>query len=87
MVKNEKKFLKVSVICLFLFLTIDCGLYIFYDFECIDALLKLLGVNSVISVILRLIIIVVAIAIKIFIDKYDANFDYSFRSKDRRKYK
>lgn len=78
----KKNFLKVLAICLGLFLIIDSGLYIFCGFECIDALLKLLGVKSVISVILRWIILVVAIAL---ILKYNTIFDYLFKSKDRHK--
>lgn len=75
----KKKFFKVLAICLCLFSIIDSGLYILYDFECINALLKLLGVKSVISVILRWIIIVVAV---VFTVKYDSIFDYAFKSSD-----
>ena len=75
----KKKFFKVLAICLCLFSIIDSGLYILYDFECINVLLKLLGVKSVISVILRWIIIVVAV---VFIVKSDSIFDYAFRSSD-----
>lgn len=74
-----KKILKLLAICLCLFLIIDSGLYILFDFECIGALIKLLGVKSVISVILRWIIIVVAI---LLIVKFDAIFDYAFKSHD-----
>ncbi|MCT2879135.1 hypothetical protein EFR42_05555 [Lactobacillus delbrueckii] len=74
-----KKIVKVLAICLCLFLIIDSGLYILFDFECIGALIKLLGVKPVISVILRWIIIVVAI---LLIVKYDVIFDYAFRSHD-----
>lgn len=72
-----KKFLKILAICLCLFLIIDSGLYILFDFECIGTLFNLLGVKSVISVVLRWIIIVVAVAL---IVKYDAIFDYAFRN-------
>ena len=68
----KKEFFKVLAICLCLFSIIDSGLYILYDFECINVLLKLLGVKSVISVILRWIIIVVAV---VFTVKYDSIFD------------
>ncbi len=75
----KKIFLKVLAICLYLFLIIDSGLYILYDFKGIDALLKLLGVKSVVSVILRWIIIVLTVAL---IVKSDSIFDYAFRSSD-----
>lgn len=61
----------------YLFIVIDGGLYILFDFECIDALLKLLGIKSAISIILRLIIIVLAIALEIFMNRY---------GEDQRKY-
>ncbi|MBN6048986.1 hypothetical protein JY231_03530 [Lactobacillus helveticus] len=77
MLKIRKKSLKVLVTCLAIFGIIDGGLYILFDFECIDALLKLLGVKSVISITLRWIIGVLAIAANIFIGKYD---------EDQRKY-
>lgn len=63
-----KKRVKVLV---YLFIVIDGGLYILFDFECIDALLKLLGVKSAISIILRWIIIVLAITLEIFINRFD----------------
>lgn len=75
----KKTFLKVLLICLIIFLIIDSGLYILFDFECIDALLKLLGVKSFISIILRGILIVMAV---VFIVKHDLIFDYAFRSSD-----
>lgn len=75
----KKIFLKVLAICVWIFLVIDSGLYISFGFECISALLKLLGVKSVISVILRGIIITVAV---ILIVKYDTIFDYAFKSSD-----
>lgn len=74
-----EKILKALAVCLCLFLIIDSGLYILFDFECIGALIKLLGVKPVISVILRWIIIVVAI---LLIVKYDVIFDYAFKSHD-----
>lgn len=74
-----KKILKVLAICLCLFLIIDSGLYILFDFECIGALIKLLGEKNIISVLLRWIMFVVAI---VLIVKYDVIFDYAFRSHD-----
>ncbi len=66
----KQKFLKIFVICFSIFAIIDSGLYIFGDFECIRALLELIGDKSVISVILRWIIIIAAIAVSIFIRRY-----------------
>lgn len=74
----KKKFLKVLVICLLIFIIIDNGLYILFDFEFIDTLFKQLGVKSVITMILRWIIIILAVAFEIFIGKYD---------EDKHKYK
>lgn len=74
----KKKFLKVLVICLLIFIIIDNGLYILFDFEFIDTLFKQLGVKSVITMILRWIITILAVAFEIFIGKYD---------EDKRKYK
>lgn len=83
----KKTFLKVLATCLGLFIAIDGWLYMAFDFECIDILLKLFGFKSGINVIPRWIIVVLAVAAWIFIVEYDKIFDYSFRSKDRRKYK
>lgn len=76
----KRKLLKALVICWILFLLIDSGLYIFGNFECIDALFKLLGDKPI----LRWIIIAVSVALLV---KFDAIFDYAFGSSDRRKYK
>lgn len=80
----KQKILKLFAICLLLFLLIDSVLYIFFDFECINALFKLVDDRSVISVILRWVIIVVAVVLLV---KRDAIFDYIFESSDQRKSK
>ncbi|GHW00683.1 hypothetical protein lacNasYZ03_03700 [Lactobacillus nasalidis] len=69
--------MKILAICLCLFLIIDGGLYILYDFDSIGALLKLLGIKSAISVSLRWILIMAAVALRV---KYGTIFDYAFRN-------
>lgn len=69
----KQKFLKIFVICFSIFAIIDSGLYIFVNFECIRALLELIGDKSIISVILRWIVIIAAIAASIFIKNYYEN--------------
>ncbi|GAA0190248.1 hypothetical protein GCM10008918_11040 [Lactobacillus kefiranofaciens subsp. kefiranofaciens] len=67
-----KKFLKVLVSCLVIFYVIDSCLYIFFDFRCIDAVLKLLGIKNGLNGIPKWISIIVCIAVLILIVKYDA---------------
>ena len=67
-------------------MVIDSALYIFFDFECIDALLKLIGTKSLISIIFRWIIIGVALAACIFVIKFNKTDGYSIKNPDRRKY-
>lgn len=82
----RRKFLKILAIWLSILMVIDSALYIFFDFECIDALLKLIGTKSVISIIFKWIIIGVALVACIFVIEFNKTYDYSIHS-DRRKYK
>lgn len=83
----RRKFLKILAICLSILMVIDSALYIFFDFECIDALLKLIGTKSLISIIFRWIIIGVALAACIFVIKFNKTDGYSIKNPDPRKYK
>ena len=68
-------------------MAIDACLYIAFDFKCIDALFKLLGVEAGFRGAPSWIKIMIAVAMCIFVAKYDTIFDYAFRNDDRRKYK
>ena len=82
-----KKFLQVLIIGLTLFMVIDACLYIAFDFKWIDALFKLLGVETGFRGVPSWIKIMILIAMCIFVAKYDSIFDYAFRNDDQRKYK
>lgn len=83
----KKNILKCLAICVALFTIINSFLYIVFNFDCVDTLVKLLGFKEGIRglpICLKIVVIIVAY---IIIRKFDAIFDYAFENKDRRKYK
>lgn len=83
----KKNILKWIATCFGLFLIIDGLLDRIFNFECVDALLKIFGVKEGLTGVPKWLQIVVAIVVLILIVKYDIIFDYSFRRKNHRKYK
>ncbi len=79
---NRQKFLNVFISCLSIFSLIDGFLYIFFNFECIDALLKLFGIANGLrglNGVLKCIAVVICVIVLIFLDKYD----HSLRNEDQ----
>ena len=83
----KKNILKCLAICVALFMIINSFSYIAFNFDCVDALVKLLGFKEGIRELPMWLKIVVIIGACIIIRKFDAIFDYAFENKDRRKYK